>query len=141
MTAAAVYPFTGKGTTLGYATSFTEYGVSYTAVAKLKDVKTPKLSVGKAESINYGTIVKTPVAGDITLGEVDFEVEYEKSSYAAIVALVRQPLYWAITYPDLSTETFQGFLSEIEGDNPDSGVPTRKGKISITTVPAFTQGA
>jgi hypothetical protein len=133
MTTPAVYPFTGKGTQLAYSTD----GTTYTAVAKLKDVKTPKLSVGKAESVTYGTIIQTPVAGNITLGECDFEIEYEKSAYAAIVALVRTTLQWKITYPDLSTELFSGFLSEIEGDNPDSGVPTRKGKIAITDLPTF----
>ncbi len=113
---------------------------AFTAIAELKDVKSPHITVDKYEATRYDSpnLNKEYLSGWKDSGEVDYEVNYLTASMVLFRSLLGVSLPWKLTYADTHTDAFTGFIDDMAGDNPNKGVCDIKIKIKVTSLPVYT---
>jgi len=127
----------GKGTILSNSAD----GTTYAVVARVTDIKIPKEKLDKIEVTEYADTIKQHLPGWLDAGEVPVKLNYDKTSRAALKALVGITKYWKITYPDTSTDVFQAWMSELGGDVPIKDRITSECVLVLVTDSTFTAGS
>lgn len=107
----------GFGMTLGYCD--TQNG-SYTTLVDLIEIKPHGFKVGKAEATHHSSpnVAEEYLPSTIDYNELECQVSWVKTAYLSFINILRQVKYWRVTYPDGSTDTFQGFITEVGPATP-----------------------
>ena len=128
----------------GFALSHsTTSGGTYTAIGAITDLKPNKITVAKVEIARNDSpdLFGEVIPGWKNGGEYDATLVYDKTSYAAINALVGTPLYWKFIRPDgVSSSAFQGFISELGDEVPLKQAMQVMLKITVNGGQTFTAG-
>ena len=74
-------------------------------------------------------------------GEVSLTVQYEKTAATSIYGIFRQPKLFKMTFEDLSTWEFSGYLKKIGGEIDREGVITQELTVKISGKPTFAAAA
>jgi Lambda phage tail tube protein, TTP len=136
--AASTVPMIGLGTTLGY-----KFGsaVTYTLLATIVDLD-DDFSVGEAETTVLSATAKTYLPTLFDGGDVTLNLRYVPgdTGIKELVVLIGAPVIgsWQITFPDATTETFNGFLKgmgkSIENESAiDTSVTIKVSGAVVTT--------
>lgn len=131
----------GKGTKIGYAA--TAEGTP-TELAEVFKVTPPVDKTGRVKTTHYGSTGPyhdTIAEGFTENPTCEVEANYTKAQRAALSTIKDVVKYWTITYPDNSTEKFQGRVIEISADVPNEDKITNKCVIELTTAPVFAAAA
>ena len=135
----------GKGTTIGYGADGTSAPGSFTTVfSEVKKTNMPKIKTSQAKATHF----QSPnnfheyVIGWNDAGDVQFEANYLPTDRATLLGMLNQYHWFQITYPPdgsnaTHTDTFRGFITEIDGDVPNEEVITAKVTIKVTGATTF----
>ena len=107
----------GFGTKMHYGNvgaSYAALATGWTAVALVTDITPPDPETDDIETTNHDTTTKdrTFIGGLTDNGEVDVTCQYDKTAYAAMVALRGQPKAFRIMFSDASGVGFNGFIKK-----------------------------
>ena len=130
----------GYGTTIGYADTL---GGAATLIATLMKVTPPKSSVKKIDLTNSDSPDQRAefIPGLITEGDLIFDLIYSKARRGQLDPLVGVMKYWTVTYPDGSTDTFMGFISERGQEVPYDDKITCSVSVCVSGKVTFTAAA
>lgn len=130
----------GKGTTIGYAADATNAPSTFSTVfTEVKKTNMPKIKTSQAKATHFlsPNNFHEYVIGWNDAGEVSFEANYVASDRTVLMGMLNTYHWFQITYPDTHTDTFRGFIVEIDGDVPNEEVITAKVSIKVTSAPVF----
>ncbi len=126
----------GDGSSLGHSTT---QGGSYTDLGEITKIGLPKGSAPKVKVTNMQSPNRKHeyISGFIEPGEVEVEMNWLKAEYKWARANQGVAMWFKITIPVNGgssdyTETFPGFIMEVEGDVPVESQVTSKIKICVT---------
>lgn len=77
------------------------------------------------------------VSGVVDGGTVDIELNYTKAQRAALMALWRDNETFVITYPDNSTDTFDGYINDFGQESPFDDKLSCTATFKISGKPTF----
>jgi len=103
---------------------------AFTTVAELRDITPPPLTRNPIETTNHNEVEESFVVGIRRKGELTFQIGFVPSlaTHNPTAGLVHSWIngyrdVWRITFPDASTWTFSGYVSNISPSAPvDDGL-------------------
>jgi hypothetical protein len=139
---------TAFGDTIGYGARV-YYGASApasTEVTEIREVDPPHTTTGLVDNthlMSTGRIKTDSVLGMKDAGEFSFTFVWDKTQYAALLAvqLAFVNKYWKILYPDGSDVQFQAIITKIEPPKLNFELATCKVTAKLQTDITFTAAA
>jgi hypothetical protein len=120
------------GATLEYSDTLTG---TYVAIARIKTIKPPKVTAKDIDTtvLDSEDEYEEKIPGLASTGDLECDIEYEKTKTADLYELFRLPKAFQIHYADDSGWRGMGYLSEIGDQDVENGkVVMTSVKISIT---------
>jgi len=106
----------------------------WTAVAEVVDIAPPEVAADDIETTSHdnATHDRTYQAGLVDNGESEITCHYDKTAYAALLALVRTEKAFRIKFSDNSAVSWNGYIKGIGTEVDIEGLTTMKLTIKVS---------
>ena len=133
----------GKGTTLGMGATVATGTPTYTTVSEVFELPFPELENADVEATHYGSPngLEEFLMGWATAQDMEIQLNYVATQYAALLAARGTEKAFKITLPDGATLVFDANVKKVGGAIPNKDRITNTVTIKPTTQPVFTPGS
>lgn len=130
----------GRNTKLGYCDTVDG---TYTLLGKVNRVTPPRTSVEIIDCTHMDSAddFKEKEPGWRDAGDIDVEVQFDKTETAAVYALEGVTKFWKITFSDGSAWVAKGFISDFGNETDIKDKVLLWFKVTVSGKPTFTPAA